>query len=327
MSAEEDQTKASSRAALAAAVEARKNPVEDDTEMDCCPEGESDESFSFCVGNYDVRYSAITGKLTHKERENPLEDGWYTDVRVENGCIVEAKKESKNVTVLNADCCPEGDETAQELKVMDNECNLTEDTADGLLTKFQWEDCDDFAAMKGCGSLKMPFGFKIDWDAVKADFFDCGITASRCGVEVKDGLVTKLPPSIITGVVNESQGVLKTWIDDDCKIHIELLGSGSGKQPVYEEEIKCQADSQLASGNVGDECNDGAGNLAVDETSGFTAQVFESSEGIFSIDTASEGSARFCNPIPNQFSSLADAQQWITLNKGIICGCSSRCAE
>lgn len=322
----EDVTKASSRADLAAAVEARQNPPVDESEENCDECAEVEESFTFCVGNYDVRYSAITGKLT-RIKARDMQDGWYDSVRVEDGAIKEYKKDGKNITVLNAECCPEdkNDDTEDEVRLMANKCNLTSNSQDGLLTKFEWVDCDEFARLKGCGSKDLPFGIKIPWDEVREQFFAPGITAKRCDFEVEDGLITKLPAKIITGYVNESPGVLNITCDDDCKLHIELVGAISGKEPVWEKEINCQTDSDLADGVVGASCDDGAGTVASDTTSGFTAQVFENTDGTHVINQQSDSTARFCNQPPNSFPTLGAAQAWIEQQKTLICGCPSIC--
>ena len=127
-----------------------------------------------------------------------MADGWYERVRIQDGVIVEAQEFSEEQVVIENPCAVGSTGGDGAVSVSQDACNLTaQDSAGALLTRLNYV-YDQYLRVNGCGSLTAPLSLELDIGTVQAEILSGGINYSRCGFEIRDGVIRSWVDPITT---------------------------------------------------------------------------------------------------------------------------------
>ena len=255
-----------------------------------CPDAQ------FRVGNYDITYSL--GCLKKTRTTNPIPDGWYNRVRIEDGQIVEVDNAETNTTLL-PDLCMTQMGNGVDLETPQTQSNLSQISANQLLTRLLLAQPgpEDSVWLEGTGTQGFPLKVNINLDRLKIALgLDGGVTVDSCGLRIQNGAVTAFPSKIITGVVNNAPGVLEAFVNDQCQLVISVPG--------YNPETGASDANYTATRP----CNTGSGTI--------TFGVYQGEQGRFYLRVVAGGPS-FSPAAPAFFETLAAAQGFISTAVGV----------
>lgn len=256
----------------------------------------------FRVGNYDITYSL--GCLKKARTQNPIPDGWYNRVRIQDGQVVDVDNEEASTTLLPDLCIGQGGDGV-DLITPQTSCNLSQISGNALLTRLllATPNPGDVVWLEGCGAEGFPLQARINIDMLKKALgLDAGVDVDSCGVQIVGGTVKAFPNRVITGVVNNASGIIEAFVNSACQLVISVPGYNSGTgaaTPSYEAVRPCDS---------------GSGTI--------TFGVYQGEQGRFYLRVIAGGPS-FTPAAPPFFETLRAAQAFIASAVGICSGSDS----